>query len=93
MKIADSIVVGYHGQGAKEYMCAGFSSVKPVELGDTLEFARLVESSILGFNRLGDRYLMRSREKVARLIATRYSMEEERKAVLGFWREMFEHRG
>lgn len=82
------VVIGYHGQGGREYMLRRLLSVRPVEVGNIRRLAIHIEAAIEGFNRKGDRYLLRSRERASRFVRGKYSMESERRSIIAFWTGM-----
>ncbi len=83
------VVVGYHGEGGREYFDPDFCY--PVTFGDVVEFARTVEAVLAQFRI--DRESMRLRGKRAsEYITTRYSREREEAGVVAAWRQILDLR-
>jgi glycosyltransferase involved in cell wall biosynthesis len=79
------LVVGYHGQGGKEYFDPQFSY--PVPQADVIAFAKAVEQVIKDYET--DRSYVESKAiQAAAYISRTYSMEREEADVVNFWRNI-----
>jgi len=84
-----SIVIGYHGNGGREFFKPEFSY--PIEVGDIIGFAQTVEQVIQEIMQQGDRDLD-AIEKKAKLaseyISQHYSLEREELDVVETWSQI-----
>ena len=83
--ICGCIVIGYHGQGCREYMTG--PTCWPIDEGQTLKFAETVEEIVKRFDS-DDRYLEQERENASREIVSSYSRAREEQDILDFWNSM-----
>lgn len=78
-------LVGYHGQGGKEFMSG--PTCWPIDEGKVLEFATAVEELIERFN--DDKlYLAGEREGASKKILSSYSCEREEQEILELWNDI-----
>lgn len=76
------IVVGYHGNGAREYFKEEYSY--PVPFGDIVAFSRSVEA-VISENRMDSFGLREKGRKASEFILNTYSMEKEEGEIVKFW--------
>ncbi|QBQ54391.1 glycosyltransferase family 4 protein [Nitrosococcus wardiae] len=79
------IVIGYHGQGGREYFNPEFSF--PIEEGDIVTFSKTIENVILDYDlkkQCFDRKIKLARDFVEK----NYSPTKEEENVLNFWNSM-----
>ena len=76
------IVIGFHGNAGKEFFKPDHSF--PIESRDILAFAQTVELVVSGCDVEPEKYL-RMGKRASEFIFDTYSMERERRDVIGFW--------
>jgi hypothetical protein len=79
------VVVGYHGNGGREFMKPEFSF--PIEVGDILGFARTLEQVIEAMENGSPRPRQMTQEASA-FIRSNYSLEHEKADVMACWRRI-----
>jgi glycosyltransferase involved in cell wall biosynthesis len=82
---AGCIVVGYHGNGGREFFTTqhGF----PIEVGDILGYAQTMERALEEYDRDPAR-LMRMAEDARRLVRDVYSAETEKNSIVECWEKI-----
>ena len=81
------LVVGYHGNGGREFLRPEFSY--PIEVGDILGYARTVESLIRELTTRPDP-LRRKAQRASEFILSSYSEEQEEADVARIWPEILD---
>jgi glycosyltransferase involved in cell wall biosynthesis len=76
------IVVGYHGNGAREYMTPDMCF--PIEVGDIVGFARTTEAVLKNLCASASHYAEMS-AKAAVFVRSAYSRDEECRSVQAAW--------
>lgn len=79
------IVIGYDGNGGKEYFNEEFCY--PVEAEDILNFAKNIEVVINEYRRDGN-LLLKKGKTASEFVLNMYSMEKESKDVIDFWKKL-----
>lgn len=82
------LTIGYHGQGAREFMLPRFSW--PIETGDILGFARTVEA-VLDQWRQEPASLRTCADQASAFIHHRYSKSAHRQSLREAWGELSKH--
>lgn len=86
---AGCVVVGYHGQGGREYFRPSFS--RPVHVGEIIRMSQDVEAMIDLFTVDPARGKVMG-EAAAAFVRERYSWEREERDIVAFWTEMLNAR-
>ncbi len=76
------IVVGYHGNGGKEFFKEEFCY--PIQATDIITFAKTVESVIHEYEK-DQTPILRKGQKASEFIKKTYSLHKEEEAIVGFW--------
>jgi hypothetical protein len=84
------VVVGYHGRGGREHFDPSFSY--PIEAGDIIGFARVVED-VLRREQAPSGTLERQGKQAAEFVRANYSPERESQEIAEIWRLIFASRG
>ena len=79
------VVIGYHGQGAKEYFKEEFSY--RVEQGDVIDICKKVEEVIELIENRNEEYLSKVK-KAREFILANYSKEQQEKSVVETWTDI-----
>lgn len=79
------VVIGYHGQGAKEYFKEEFSY--RVEQGDVIDICKKVEEVIELIENRNEEYLSKVK-KAREFILANYSKEQQKKSVVETWTDI-----
>lgn len=78
-------VIGYHGQGGKEFMYPTCTTL--IENGDILDFAKAIEALASDFERNEKEMMAKGREN-AEALRTKYSVEQEESDILNAWQQL-----
>ncbi|MPS73921.1 MAG: glycosyltransferase family 1 protein [Chryseobacterium sp.] len=78
-------VIGYSGQGGKEYLKSNFSS--PVEDGNIIEFVERIEKSVQTFEKNSSDILLKGR-MASEFIRKEYNMRNEERDILNIWKNI-----
>ena len=83
---AGCVVVGYHGNGGREFFTSrhGF----PIEVGDILGYAQTMERVLEEYERDPAR-LLRMAEDAGRFVRDTYSPEAETSSIVECWQKIF----
>jgi glycosyltransferase involved in cell wall biosynthesis len=77
------VVVGYHGRGGREYFDPSFSH--PIEAGDIIGFARVVED-VVRREQAEPGTLERQGKQAIEFVRANYSPERESQEIVEIWR-------
>ena len=75
-------VIGYHGEGGREYFNPKFSS--SIEGGNIIEYVRKVEELLLIYEKSPE-IIIEKGKKASDFILSNYSMEREEKDTISIW--------
>lgn len=78
-------VIGYHGQGGREYFKTEFSSV--IEAGNVIEYVKKIEEMIVIYEKDPSSFLKKG-EKASAFILSNYSKEKEEESILNIWKQI-----
>ena len=81
------IVVGYHGQGGREYLHQPYAF--PISDSDVIEFARTVEQVALEYDLNPDKYIKQGR-LASDFVKTTYSLQAEEQDLKHAWSSIIE---
>jgi glycosyltransferase involved in cell wall biosynthesis len=84
------LVIGYHGRGGREFFHPEFSY--PVEVGDIVGFARIVEDVIRDYDADPAPFHEKA-ERASAYIRAHYSLEQEERDIVECWRTILADRG
>lgn len=79
------IAVGYHAGGGKEFMKLEFSY--PVEYGDIINYARIVEQVIQAYDADSDRFTKMAKAASDYVLKT-YTPQREEQDIINFWSDI-----
>ena len=82
------ITIGYHGQGAKEFLSPKFSF--PIEAGYIIEFAKTVEKVIKEYEQ-DPAKLDEYRKEGSKYILSQYSIKQEQQDLLYIWQTIYKN--
>ncbi len=80
-----TIVVGYHGNGGREFFTSEYGF--PIEVGQILTYARTLESVLEEYSRDVTR-LQEMAKRASEFMRREYSPEAERKSIVSSWRRV-----
>ena len=75
-------VIGYHGQGGKEYFKHDFSSV--IEDGNIIEYVKKIEEITMVYEKNPNLILEKGRQ-ASEFILSNYSIEKEEESTINIW--------
>lgn len=78
-------VIGYHGQGGREYFKPEFSY--PIEVGDILGFAKALEEVTQQYE-VEPEYILKKGREASNYILSEYSLEKEEASILEVWKRI-----
>ena len=78
-------VIGYHGQGGKEYFRPEFSTI--IEAGNIIEYVKKIEEMIAIYEEDPSSFLKKG-EKASAFILSNYSKEKEEESILNIWNQI-----
>ncbi|PBN47603.1 glycosyltransferase [Capnocytophaga sputigena] len=81
-------VVGYHGQGGKEYFKPEFSSL--VEGGDIIAYVKKVEELLSTYEKSPETILEKGK-KASEFILSHYTMAKEEEDTIKIWNDILDH--
>jgi hypothetical protein len=79
------IVIGFYGNGGKEYLRSEFSY--PIEYGDLLNFALTIQDVITTYRKYPNSLSNKAKE-AAKFVHSNYSLAIEKETELNFWRSI-----
>ncbi|WP_449400589.1 glycosyltransferase [Chryseobacterium wanjuense] len=80
-------VIGYTGQGGKEYFKSEFSI--PVEDGNIIEFVQKIEETIQIFED-SPQGILNKGKMASRFVSENYSLDNEEKDILATWKQILQ---
>ena len=78
-------VIGYHGQGGKEYLKPEFSTI--IEAGNIIEYVKEIEEKIALYEKDSLHFLEKGK-KASQFILSNYSIEKEEESILNIWNKI-----
>lgn len=78
-------VIGYHGQGGKEYFKPEYSSV--IEVGNIIAYVKKIEEMIAIYEK-DPSFFLEKGEKASAFILSNYSKEKEEERILNIWNQL-----
>jgi glycosyltransferase, group 1 family len=81
-------VVGYHGQGGKEYFKPEFSSL--VEGGDIIAYVKKVEELLSTYEKSPETIIEKGK-KASEYILSHYTMDKEEEDTIKIWNDILDH--
>lgn len=80
-------VIGYHGQGGKEYFKPEFSSI--VESGDIIQYVNEIEKIVKIYDK-NPNLILEKGKQASNFILSNYSMKMEEKSSIDVWRKILD---
>ncbi|MBA3957772.1 MAG: glycosyltransferase family 4 protein [Parachlamydiaceae bacterium] len=81
------IVIGYHGQGGKEFLIPPYAY--PINDGEVLLFAQTVEKIVLDYNK-NEKFYQDQAQKASEFIYKNYSQRREEEELKAIWLQIIE---
>jgi len=78
-------VIGYHGQGGKEYFKPEFSTI--IEAGNIIEYVKEIEEKIALYEKDPFPFLEKGK-RASQFILSNYSVEKEEESILKIWNKI-----